>query len=69
MAESFAYRDNLEDILAFTGGKRMLTVGEVGRYTGLVDPRTVRRQFPYFQNGKISAPTLARLMSGGGERK
>ncbi len=59
-----AYRDNLEDILAFTGGKRTLTIAEVGRYTGLVDRRTIKRHYP-FRDGLISAPTLARCLAGG----
>lgn len=63
--ERFAYRDNLADILEFTGGRRLLTVGEVGLYTGLRDARTVRRRFPYFQDKYISAATLARCLSGG----
>lgn len=28
------YRDNLEDILSFTEGRRILTVADVARYTG-----------------------------------
>lgn len=59
-----AYRDNLEDILSFTGGKRMLTTADVRRYTGLVDIRTIKRHFP-IQKGVISAPTLARCLAGG----
>lgn len=59
-----AYRDNLQDILEFSGGRRMLTLQEVRRYTGLADNRTLKRHFP-FQSGMISAPTLARCLSGG----
>lgn len=62
--EPSAYRDNLADILDFTGGRRLLSVGEVGRYTGLRDPRTIRRRFPRFQGRYISAPALARCLSG-----
>lgn len=63
--EPFAYRDNLSDILTFTGGRRLLTVAEVGKYTGLRDPRTIKRRFPCFKDNRISAATLARLLSGG----
>ncbi len=28
------YRDTLEDILTYTGGKRMLNISEVARYVG-----------------------------------
>lgn len=60
-----SYRDNLADVLEFTNGRRLLTVTEVGRYTGLRDVRTIRRRFPYFQGNYISAVTLARCLSGG----
>lgn len=66
--EKFAYRDNLADILEFTGGRRLLNVGDVARYTGLKDPRTIRRCFPYFHDKYISAATLARCLSGGDKR-
>ena len=64
MSESFAYRENLEQILQFTGGKNLLNVSEVGRFTGLVDQRTIKRRYP-FVDGRISAATLARCMCGG----
>lgn len=60
--EAQFYRENLESILAFSGGKHTLTVSEVGRYTGLVDTRTVNRHFPYFVRGRIAAETLARCL-------
>lgn len=69
MAEHFSYRDNLTDILEFSGGKRLLSVADVGKYTGLTDYRTIHKRFPCFVDGKISAPTLARLMCGGGAKK
>lgn len=63
-----AYRDNLEQVLQFTGGRQMLNVTEVGRFTGLKDPRTIKRRFPYFVDNYISAATLARCMCGGGKK-
>jgi len=62
--ENDFYRDNLEQILAFTQGRQVLTVTEVGRFTGLKDPRTIRRHFP-FSDSRISAATLARCLCGG----
>ena len=59
------YRENLEDILRFTGGKRMLTTGDLCRYTGMTDHRTVKRHFPV-EHGYISAATLARCLAEGG---
>lgn len=59
-----AYRDNLQDILEFSSGKRILTLDDVRRYTGIKDDRTLKRHFP-FQGRIISAPTLARCLAGG----
>lgn len=60
--EKAAYRDNLDSILAFTGGKHMLNVSCVSRYTGLT-ARTVKKMFPFKESGHISAETLARELS------
>lgn len=61
------YRENLEDILSFTGGKRLLTVGDLCRYTGMADQRTAKRHFPV-EHGYISAATLARCLSEWGRK-
>lgn len=61
------YRENLEDILSFTGGKRLLSVGDLCRYTGITDHRTAKRHFPV-ENGYISAVVLARCLSEGGRK-
>nr|DAH31795.1 MAG TPA: hypothetical protein [Caudoviricetes sp.] len=45
----------------------MLAMGDLLRYTGFGDPRTVRRHFP-MENGYISAATLARCLSQGGRK-
>ena len=66
MSESFAYRENLEQILQFTG-KNLLNISEVSRFTGISDRRTVKRLFP-FVNSRISAATLARCMCGDGKQ-
>ena len=58
------YRENLADILEFTGGKRLLSVKDVKTYTGFVDERSVKSRYP-FQRGYISAATLAACLSGG----
>lgn len=63
--ERTGYRENLQDILEFTGGRRLLTYADVKKYTGLADNRTIRRRFPYFVGSTISAPTLALCLSGG----
>ena len=67
MSEAFAYRDNLEQILAFSGGSHLLSVADVGRFTGLKDCRTIKRRFPFVDN-YISAATLARCLCGGGKQ-
>ena len=53
--------------MKFSEGRNLLGVSEVGRFTGLVDRRTITRRYP-FVNGKISAATLARCMCGGGKQ-
>ncbi len=60
-----AYRDCLADILDFTGGARNLSVADVKNYTGIKDTRTVKKHYPAFRGGYISAPALARFMAGG----
>jgi len=64
MSEPLAYRDNLQAILEFSGGRHLLFVGEVRQYLGLSDTRVVRKHFPIKDN-YISAETLARCLSGG----
>ena len=61
--ESQYYRDNLEQILKFSEGRNLLGVSEVGRFTGLVDQRAIKRRYPFI-DGKISAATLARCLCG-----
>ena len=58
-----AQRANLEDILAFTGGRRLLTLADVRDYTGVRDNRTLKSRFS-FVKGYISAPTLATEITG-----
>lgn len=63
--ERSGYRENLQDILEFSGGRRLLTVADVKKYTGLADYRTIKRRFPFVDN-RISAANLALCLSGGG---
>ena len=64
--EKAGYREILQDILEFSQGRRMLTVKEVGAYTGIVDYRAVKKRFP-FEDNYISAFALARSLAGGAE--
>lgn len=61
--ESAFYRENLESILDRFGGRHMLSLQDVRDYTGFRDNRTVKRLFPYFVSGYISAETLAKCLS------
>ena len=63
--ERTGYRENLQDILEFFGGKRMLSVKDVLEFTGFADSRTAHKRFP-FSDGYISAATLALCLAGGG---
>ena len=67
MSEPFAYRENLEQILQFTGGKNLLNISEVSKFTGIADRRVVKRIYPFVDN-RISAATLARCLCGGGKQ-
>lgn len=60
--ENEYYRDNLEQILKFTGGKHLLNLQEVCYFTGIADRRTIKKRYP-FSDGYISAATLARCMT------
>lgn len=62
--EPLAYRDNLEDLLAFFDGRRILTVRDVSRYLQK-DARWVKRRFDLDPKKGISVPTLARRLANG----
>ncbi|MDR3906328.1 MAG: hypothetical protein Q3X66_07760 [Evtepia sp.] len=59
-----AYRDNLEDLLTFFDGKRVLSIKEVARYTGK-DARWVKSHLGFQDQNCISVPTLARRLCEG----
>lgn len=63
--ENKYYRDNLEEILKYTGGKHLLSIQDVKGFTGISDPRTVRKYYPMTPDGHISAATFARCLCGG----
>ena len=58
------YRDNLADILEFTGGKHLLTVADVSRFTGIKNNQTLHKRFSFI-NATISAASLARQLCEG----
>lgn len=62
--ESLAYRDNLEDLLDFFHGRRMLTLQDVCKYLQK-DPRWVKTRFGLDAKMGISVPTLARRLADG----
>lgn len=59
--EKPAYRDNVEALLRYSGGKHLLTVSDVAAYCGR-DRRTVIRKYD-LRPGGITVETLARRMS------
>ena len=65
--EHSAYRDNIEQILAFTGGRQLLNIKDVKAFTGLKDYRAIHRRFT-FVDGYISAATFARQLCGGARK-
>ena len=48
----------LQDVLEFSGGKRILSLSDVRAYTGLRDNRTIKRRFPMV-GGTIAVQKLA----------
>ena len=62
--EPLAYRDNLEDLLQFFGGRRMLNLKDVAQYTGR-DYRWCKDRFGIDSKKGISVPTLARMLADG----
>ena len=62
--EPLAYRDNLEDLLQFFGGRRMLNLKDVALYTGR-DDRWCKDRFGIDAKKGISVPTLARMLADG----
>ena len=65
--ERYGYRENLQDILDYFNGKRLLSTGDVRAYTGIQDNRTLKKRFP-FNGGYIGAVTLALCLAGGDGR-
>jgi len=59
--EKADYRPLLEDILSFTGGRRLVRFAEVCQYLGLSAP-TVRKRYGITREG-ITAPALALLLA------
>ena len=51
------YRENLEQVLEFTGGKHMLNLKQLKDFTGIKDTRTVKKRFP-LTNNAISAASV-----------
>lgn len=62
--EPFAYRENLQSILAYTGGRHMIGRNEALAYLGFKNPAALYRRCPHFKNGKVSAETFAKSLSG-----
>ena len=62
-SEKAFYRENLEEILKYTGNRHLLSISDVKGFTGLKDYRTVRRYYPMSKEGYISAATLASCLS------
>lgn len=58
------YEEVKRDILLFTGGRRLLSIADVKRYTGLVDYRTIKRRFG-ISGTTITAHALAAALTKG----
>lgn len=63
MREKEGYRDNLERVLEAFPGREVLKPAEVARWLHM-DPKTVRKAFPFKPHFGISVATLARCLNG-----
>ena len=69
MREKETYRDNLEYISGYFGGKRILTIPEVAKFVGTTanvlskDERFRSYTFDYGKQRRISTASLARWMT------
>lgn len=61
MKERKGYRNQLAEIKAETGGKELLNIADVAKYTKC-DRRTVRKLFQFGASGYITATGLAQQM-------
>ena len=59
-----SYELALIDALNACGGKRLLTMSDVRKLTGLVDSRTLRRKFPFGRDATLSVYQYAEIMAG-----
>lgn len=57
------YEECYRDALTFFRGKRLLTIADVQRYTGLRDYRTIKKAFP-FNGTVIGIVPFCRVMAG-----
>lgn len=62
------YRANLEQVIAFTEGRQLLSIADVSRFTGLKKYPALHKRFPFI-DGYISAATLARCLCGERSKK
>lgn len=61
MREKSEYRDNLEDLLRYFEGKRLITKTEAAAYLG-IDVRTATKRYGIGKEG-ITLPALARKLT------
>lgn len=67
--EPYGYRENLESILAYTGGRHMVSLTEAKDYLGFVNPRAVHKRCPYFVGGYTTAETFAKALCDYGKNQ
>lgn len=62
MREPDGYREQLEDILTYFEGRRVLNKADVSRYTGMCWRTIIRKGLMDKGSTNISAPMLARKL-------
>ena len=59
-----AYRDNMEDLLSFFQGKRVLTQADICKYSGRT-PKWVKAHYGIGDHQGIGIATFARMLCAG----
>lgn len=67
--EPYAYRENLERVLAFTENREAISIAEAAQFLGFRDLRTVRSRCPHFVGGWTTAATFAMDLCNYGTQK
>lgn len=61
---SETYNEVYRDVLRELHGKRLITLADAARYTGVKDYRTLRRRFPFGAQTVIGIVPFCKVLAG-----